>query len=358
MSSTFGNKIRISIFGQSHGEGLGVVIDGLPAGKALDLPQIEAFLDRRAPGRGGAASSARRESDRPRILSGLFEGKTCGAPLCAVFENEDARPGDYEKTRDLPRPGHADYPAFVKYRGANDYRGGGHFSARLTLPLCFAGAVCLQFLSEKGVSVGAHLLSAGAVSDRSFDPLMRDESELLLPQKRRIPVLDEEKAEAFEALFEKTAAAGDSVGGVIECCVLGLPVGLGEPMFDGLENRISSAVFAIPAVKGIEFGAGFEAAKRFGSEINDPYGFKDGKIITKTNRSGGILGGLSTGMPLLFRAAIKPTSSIALAQETVNLKTNEAQTLEIKGRHDVCIAPRAVPCIEAAAAIAIADLML
>ena len=358
MSSTFGNKLKVSIFGQSHGEGLGVVIDGLPAGMKIDLKEIEAFLSRRAPGKPGAYSTARKESDRPKILSGLVEGVTCGAPLCAVFENSDVRSGDYEKLRDLPRPGHADYPAFVKYGGANDIRGGGHFSARLTLPLCFAGALCLSLLRERGVLIGAHIKSVGDLEDLSFDPVAVDAKTLSLPKTCLLPVLSDAVIPEMEALFEKTAAAGDSVGGVIECCVLGLPVGLGEPMFDGLENRIAAAVFAVPAVKGIEFGAGFEASKLYGSENNDPFYFDVDTVKTKTNRHGGILGGLSSGMPLLFRAAMKPTPSIATEQDTVNLKTGANAKLTVSGRHDVCIVPRAVPCIEAAAALAIADLML
>ena len=346
------------MFGQSHGEGLGVVMDGLPSGFSIDLTRIGAFLSRRAPGKKAAYSTARRESDEPRILSGLVEGKTCGAPLCAVFENNDARSNDYEKMRYLPRPGHADYPAFVKHKGFNDIRGGGHFSARLTLPLCFAGAVCLQILKEKGVSIGAHILSVKDICDVPFDPVEVDEAALYLPKERQLPVLNADVIPQMEKLFEETAAAGDSVGGVIECCVLGLPVGLGEPMFDGLENRLSASVFAVPAVKGIEFGAGFEASRLFGSENNDPFCYKDGKVKTKTNRHGGILGGLSSGMPLVFRAAMKPTPSIAIEQDTVNLQSEENAKLTVTGRHDVCIVPRAVPCIEAAAAIALADLMI
>ncbi len=357
MSSSFGNNLRIQLFGQSHAEGIGVVLDGLPAGFAPDMDAIRQYMDRRAPGQ-GAHTTQRRESDLPRILSGLVDGVTCGAPLCAVFENRDTRAVDYAKLRDLPRPAHADYPAHVKTGGSNDIRGGGHFSARLTAPLVFAGAICVQLLARRGVTVGAHIASVGGVADALFDPVGLSENDLLAAGAKAFPVLDDAAGERMQASILAAAQDGDSVGGVVECGVLGLPVGLGEPMFDGLENRIAAAVFAVPAVKGIEFGAGFAAAAMRGSENNDPFFYDEhGAVRTETNNHGGILGGLASGMPLVFRAAFKPTPSIAKPQRTVNLRTGENDTLTVQGRHDPCVVPRAVPCIEAAAAIAVYDLL-
>jgi len=357
MSSSFGETIRVTIFGQSHGPAVGVVVDGLPAGEAVDLDRLDAFLARRAPGR-GPWSTPRREADRPRILSGLEGGLTCGAPLCAVIENSDVKSGDYAAMADLPRPMHADFPAWVKHGGHNDVRGGGHFSARLTAPLCVAGGILLQLLERRGISVGAHLSSVGGVRDRLFDPVTVSAGDLSRAARAAFPVLDEASAPAMQAEIDAARRDGDSVGGAVECCVLGLPPGLGEPLFDGLENRISRAVFAIPAVKGIEFGAGFAAAGMRGSEHNDPYIIRDGRVVTETNRHGGILGGLTTGMPLIFRCAFKPTPSIAREQRTVSLSAMEERQLAVRGRHDPCVAVRAVPCVEAAAALALAELAL
>jgi len=357
MSSSFGETIRVTIFGQSHGPAVGVVVDGLPAGEAVDLDRLDAFLARRAPGR-GPWSTPRREADRPRILSGLEGGLTCGAPLCAVIENSDVKSGDYAAMADLPRPMHADFPAWVKHGGHNDVRGGGHFSARLTAPLCVAGGILLQLLERRGISVGAHLSSVGGVRDRLFDPVTVSAGDLSRAARAVFPTLDEAAALAMQAEIDAARRDGDSVGGAVECCVLGLPPGLGEPLFDGLENRISRAVFAIPAVKGIEFGAGFAAAGMRGSEHNDPYIIRDGRVVTETNRHGGILGGLTTGMPLIFRCAFKPTPSIAREQRTVSLSAMEERQLAVRGRHDPCVAVRAVPCVEAAAALALAELAL
>lgn len=357
MSSMFGEALKISIFGQSHGEAIGVVIDGLPAGEEIDASSLREFLGRRAPGQNGL-STARKEADLPRFLSGLLNGRTCGAPLCAVIENQDTRPGDYEKMRDTPRPSHADYPAHVHSSGWNDVRGGGHFSGRLTAPLCIAGGIALQLLARRGVLVGAHLEAVGAAKDRRFDPVSLSPEELSAPGKRAVPVLDENAAARMEMEIRAAAAEQDSVGGVVECAVLGLPPGLGEPMFGGLENRVSAAVFAIPACRGVEFGAGFASAAMRGSRHNDPYCIRDGVVATRSNHHGGILGGISTGMPLLFRAAFKPTPSIGREQQTVSLGAKSETTLHITGRHDPCVAIRAVPCVEAAAAIAALDLML
>jgi chorismate synthase len=355
MSSTYGEKIKISIFGQSHGEAIGVVMDGLPAGFAPDLDRLSAFMARRAPG--GALATARKESDKPKFVSGLYEGKTCGAPLCAIIENSDTRSGDYSSIKDTPRPGHADYPAYVKHGGNNDVRGGGHFSARLTAPMCIAGGLLLQLLEQKGIRIGAQIVSVADVDGKRFDPINVSSGDLdaLLSSGGDLTTLDSAAAAQMRSRIEQARAEGDSVGGVIECCVLGLPVGIGEPVFDGLENDIAKCVFAIPAVKGIEFGAGFSAARMRGSENNDPYYAEGGKVHIKTNNAGGILGGLSSGAPLIFRAAFKPTPSIAREQDSVSLSRGENAILGIKGRHDPCVAVRAVPIVEAATAIALAQ---
>jgi len=357
MSSDFGKYLRIQLFGQSHSEALGVVIDGLPAGIEPDMDRILSRLKRRAPG-GSALSSPRKEPDLPEILSGLAGGKTCGAPLCAVFRNKDTRSEDYDELKHIPRPGHADYTAYIKTGGANDIRGGGHFSARLTAPLVFAGALCAQLLEEKEIYIGAHIRSVGSVEDRPFDPVNTTPEDLKELQQAPFPVLDRQAGQSMETHILEAAARKDSVGGIVECCVLGLPPGLGEPIFDGLENRISAAVFGIPAVKGIEFGDGFETARSTGSVNNDAFCYESGRVRTKTNHNGGILGGLASGMPLIFRAAFKPTPSIGLPQDSVDLSTGTNTQLTVKGRHDPCVVPRAVPCVEAATAIALYDLYL
>ena len=352
MSSIIGNKLKISIFGQSHSEGIGVVIDGLPAGFEPDLAQLSAFMARRAPG-GGSYATARKEADEPKFLSGLFGGKTCGAPLCAVIENKNTRSKDYDNLKITPRPGHADFTAEVKYGGFQDFTGGGHFSGRLTAPLCIAGGIALQILKEKGIKITAHIKSIKDAEDSSFDF-----KNIETPENDKFSVLCPEKGEKMLAVIEEAKSRGDSVGGVIECAIEGVAPGIGEPMFGGVENNISKIVFGIPAVKGIEFGAGFAAAQLFGSENNDPYEVCDGVVTTKTNHSGGILGGITSGMPIIFRVAIKPTPSIGTEQESVNLKTMQNEKVTVHGRHDPCIVPRAVPCIEAATAIAILDMLL
>ena len=356
MPSDFGKNIKIQLFGQSHSECIGVVIDGLPPGKHLDMKLIGRYLERRAPGQ-SALTTQRKETDIPRIVSGLAEGVTCGAPLCALFENKDTRSEDYRDFKSVPRPGHADYTAFIKTNGANDIRGGGHFSARLTAPFVFAGAVCAQLLAEQGIHIGAHIFSVGNVCDQRFDPIKTTPEELSALKESDFPVLDSDAGQNMQELIQAISKEGDSIGGIVECCVLGLPAGVGEPIFDGLENRIAAAVFGIPAVKGIEFGAGFAAAGLKGSENNDAFFCEEGKIKTKTNQHGGILGGLSSGMPLLFKTAFKPTPSISKEQDSVNLDTKTDTKILIKGRHDPCVVVRAVPCIEAAAAIAIYDLI-
>ena len=356
MASDFGKKVRISIFGQSHSEAIGVVIDGLPVGEEIDLNEVEKFMKRRAPGQ-NAWSTPRKEADMPRVVSGLFEGKTCGAPICAIIENTNTRSKDYDKLKDLPRPGHADFTAWVKYDGYNDHRGGGHFSGRLTAPLCFAGAVCKQILERKGIHVGAHILSIKGVKDISFDAVEINAEAMKTVAEKTFPVQNEEAGEAMQAVIADARAKGDSVGGVVECAVTGLPVGVGEPMFDGLESVLAQAIFAIPAVKGVEFGAGFAVAELFGSENNDDFIVEDGVVRTKTNNHGGSLGGISSGMPLVFRAAFKPTPSISMEQDTISISKGENDKLSVTGRHDPCIVPRAVPVVEAAAAVAILDLL-
>ncbi|MCL2842240.1 MAG: chorismate synthase [Oscillospiraceae bacterium] len=330
MSSTWKSILTLSIFGESHGPAIGMTLDGLPAGENIDPEELQTFLNRRAPGR-SPQSTPRREGDVPEFLSGLKDGKTTGAPLAAIIRNTNTRSADYGALQDVPRPGHADYTAHVKYGGRHDHAGGGHFSGRLTAPLCIAGGICLQILERRGVEIAAEIVSIGGVTG--------SEAELM-------------------AEIDRVRDAGDSVGGVIACTAIGLPPGLGDPIFAGMENRVASLVFGIPAVKGIEFGAGFQAAHQRGSEHNDPFYLNGGTVKTRTNHHGGILGGITSGMPLVFRVAIKPTPSIAMPQESVNLGACESAMLSVEGRHDPCIVPRAVPCVEAAVAIAVFDAML
>ena len=349
MSSSYGENLRIHIFGESHGPAVGVTMEGIPAGEMVDLMELQRFLDRRAPGR-NAWSTPRKEADIPEFLSGLREGKTCGTPLTAILKSANTRSGDYDALRDVPRPGHADYTAWVKYGESRDSRGGGHFSGRLTAPLCVAGGICLQLLAREGITVLSRIAAIGGV---------RDEGELTASTaEKAFPTVSDAAGEAMRSAIAAARAEGDSLGGVIECAVLGLPAGLGDPMFDGMENRIAAAVFGVPAVKGIEFGAGFAAAELRGSENNDAFSVENGRIITSSNHCGGILGGITDGMPLVFRAAVKPTPSIARSQQSVNLTTGEIVPLTVTGRHDPCIVPRAVPCVEAAAAIAVYDALL
>ena len=349
MSSSYGENLRIHIFGESHGPAVGVTVEGIPAGERVDLEELQRFLDRRAPGR-SAWSTPRKEADVPEFLSGLREGKTCGTPLTAILKSANTRSGDYDALRDVPRPGHADYTAWVKYGESRDSRGGGHFSGRLTAPLCVAGGICLQLLAKEGITVLSRIAAIGGVWDEGA--LTASTAE------KAFPTVSDAGGEAMRSAIAAARAEGDSLGGIIECAVLGLPAGLGDPMFDGMENRIAAAVFAVPAVKGIEFGAGFAAAGLRGSENNDAFSVENGRIITESNHCGGVLGGITDGMPLTFRAAVKPTPSIARPQRSVDLTTGETVPLTVTGRHDPCIVPRAVPCIEAAAAIAVYDALL
>ena len=357
MSSTFSSNLKISIFGQSHSGGIGVTIDGLPAGEKIDMEALSAFLSRRAPG-GKAWATARSEADAPEFLSGLVQDTTCGAPLCALIRNTNTRSGDYDNLRDVPRPGHADYTAHIKYGGFQDVSGGGHFSGRLTAPLCIAGGICRQLLSRRGIEIGAHILSIGNQFEAPYDPTGLSPETLRSTAAKPFPVLDDAAGAAMQDAIQAAKLDCDSLGGVIECAATGVPAGLGDPMFDGMENRIARLAFAVPAVKGVEFGAGFEAARMRGSRNNDPF-FMDGDSVrTRTNHAGGILGGITNGMPLIFRAAVKPTPSIAREQDSISLSRRENAPLSVHGRHDPCIVPRAVPVMEAVLAIALMDAIL
>ena len=353
MSSTCGENLKLSIFGQSHGPAIGMTLDGIPAGLPVDFEKLQHFLNRRAPGQNDW-STPRKEEDRPEFLGGLLDGYTCGAPIAAVIYNNNTRSGDYDNLKYCPRPGHADYTAQVKYGGFQDAAGGGHFSGRLTAPLCIAGGLCKQWLEEMGIHIGAHIAQIGMMNGEYFN--------LQNPELDKIgcdfPTLSTEAAEQMQDTIAKTKISGESVGGIIECAVTGLPAGLGEPMFGGVESKIAQIVYGIPAVKALEFGQGNAFAVASGSLANDCYTVEDGAIKTLTNNCGGILGGITNGMPLVFNVTFKPTPSISQPQQTVDLRTGEVTTLQVKGRHDPCIVPRAVPVVEAAAAIAIYDLIL
>ena len=354
MSSTYGENLKLSIFGQSHGAAIGMTLDGIPAGLPVDLEALQAFLNRRAPGQNDW-STPRKEEDRPEILSGLVDGFTCGAPIAALIRNTNTKSRDYSNLYDIPRPGHADYTAQVKYGGFQDVAGGGHFSGRLTAPLCIAGGMCKQWLEEMGIRIGAHILAIGECGDLYFDPMDPE----LESVGRDFPVLEEASGKAMRELIAQAREARDSVGGIIECAVTGLPAGIGEPMFGGVESRIAQIVFGIPAVKGVEFGIGFDCACVPGSQNNDDFYVDErGHVKTKTNNHGGILGGISSGMPITLNVAIKPTPSISKPQETIDYENMTNDVLTIKGRHDACIVPRAVPCVEAAANIAILSFLV
>lgn len=356
MSSEFGNKIKLSIFGESHGEAIGCVIDSIPAGVKLDMEKIYFDMARRAPGKDKTATP-RLEKDIPHILSGVLNGVTTGAPLAMIIENTNTKSGDYSNLLSVPRPSHSDYPAYVKYQGNNDIRGGGHFSGRLTAPFVFAGAIAKQILAQKGITVGAHILSINGVLDDSFDKENVSEKELLAVSSKAFCVINDEIEDKMRASVEKARLDGDSVGGVIECAVVGVPVGIGANIFSTVEGHISSALFGVPAVKGVEFGAGFDFAKMTGYEANDTYSISNGNVKINKNNNGGVLGGMTTGAPIIVRAVVKPTPSISKAQKSVNLQKMTEEELVIHGRHDPCIVPRAVPVVESAVAFALLDLM-
>lgn len=359
MASTCGENLRFTIFGQSHSPAIGVTIEGLPAGLKVDMEALLAFLRRRAPGN-SPLSTSRKEADIPQFLSGLVAGYTCGAPMTVTIANTDIRPQDYVSSRSIPRPGHADYTAEQKFGPYHDHFGGGHFSGRLTAGLCVVGGICKQLLEGLGVTIAAHIRSIGGAEDLPFDPVRVSASQLRALLDKPFPTLSSASAETMQAAILSAKTAGDSVGGIIECACVGLPAGWGDPMFGGMENRISQAVFGIPGVRGIEFGTGFAAAGMFGSQHNDPYCTDGESVRTTTNHHGGILGGITSGMPLIFRVAVKPTPSIGKTQQSVDLSGDEIQptSLSVTGRHDPCIVPRAVPCMEAAAAVAIYDAYL
>ncbi|MBQ6471283.1 MAG: chorismate synthase [Victivallales bacterium] len=357
MSSDWGKHLHVQIFGESHGPAIGVVIEGLPPGEAIDFDELASFLARRAPGKADYATS-RQEADEPEYLSGLLEGRTTGAPLAALIRNTSQRSADYDGLRRVPRPGHADFPASLRYRNCHDLRGGGHFSGRLTAPLCIAGGIARQILARRGIHVGAHLLSVAEIADTPFDPMEIDAAALRQPAEHVFPVLDLASGERMQEAIRLARQEGDSLGGVIEGAAIGLPGGLGSPMFEGVENRLAALLFGVPAVRGVEFGAGFASARMRGSEHNDPWRMKDGRVLTSSNHHGGVLGGITTGMPLLVRVAIKPTPSIAKEQHSVDLTTGENALLAVRGRHDPCIAPRAVPVVESCLAVGCLDLLL
>lgn len=356
MSGMWGSKIKLSIFGESHGNAIGITIDGLPAGFSIDMDKIMMEMARRAPGK-SSLSTPRKESDIPEILSGYFEGKTTGTPLCAIIRNSNTKSKDYSKLKDVMRPGHADYTGAVRYKGFNDYRGGGHFSGRITAPLVFAGAICKQILEVKGIIVSAHINSIGKIKDCSF--LESDISDELLNsfKEKELPLINTKLEDEMRQEILSARSSGDSIGGTIECAILGVSPGIGDPFFNSVESTLAHLMFSVPAVKGIEFGKGFDISKMRGSEANDEYYLENGNIKTKTNNNGGILGGITNGMPIIFNVAIKPTASIFKEQKAVNIITMEETTLCIEGRHDPCIVQRALPVIEAVAAIGITELM-
>ncbi len=353
MSSIFGEHLKLSIFGQSHGPAIGMTLDGLPAGLPVDFEKLQHFLDRRAPGR-TPWSSPRKEADKPAFLSGIVNGFTCGTPLTAVIHNQDANSHAYRSLTDCPRPGHADFTAYMKYGQFHDAAGGGHFSGRLTAPLCIAGGLCLQWLDAMGIRIGAHITQIGFASDRPFDAMIPELDQVGHP----FATLTAEAAASMQEVIAEAHAQGDSIGGEIECAVAGLPAGIGEPMFGGVESRIAQIIYGIPGVKALSFGAGEDFKSAYGSNVNDPFAIDNGKAVLRSNHCGGILGGLTTGTPILFKVVIKPTPSIAKPQASVNLQTLTEQAISIAGRHDPCIVPRAVPVVEAAAAIAVYDMML
>ncbi len=354
MSSTWKNKIEITIFGESHGKAIGVVLGNLPSGIKLDMEEVAKEMKRRAPGQ-NKMSTARKEADKVEIMSGIQDDITTGAPLCAMIYNSDQHSKDYSLLKEKMRPGHSDYPAFVKYQGFNDVRGGGHFSGRITAPIVFAGAVAKQILAQKGIYVGAHILSIKNKYDDYFDMRLSYDT-LKYLKAQQYPVLNQVVYDQFVEIIDQARMNQDSVGGKIECAVVGLEAGLGEPFFDSIESHLSSLLFSIPAVKSVAFGNDL-ISEMYGSEANDCY-YYDGDVVkTKTNNNGGITGGISNGMPIVFNVGIKPTPSISKAQETIDIKNHQNTTLEVHGRHDPCIVFRATVVVEAMAALTILDLV-
>ena len=357
MASRIGKNISVSIFGQSHSAGIGCVVEGIPAGKRIDLDELQAFLTRRAPG-GMPWSTPRKEADLPEFLGGIVNGVTCGAPLAALIRNTNTRSGDYDELRRVPRPGHADFTANVKFHGAQDVSGGGHFSGRLTAPLCIAGGIAIQLLREEGIEVGAHIARIAGIADAAFALHGLQPSEVHVAQSKAFPVIDDAQGERMISAIAKAREAGDSVGGIVECAAIGMPAGVGEPMFDGVENAVANILFGIPAVKGVEFGRGFEVADLRGSENNDGMRIEGGSVVFESNNAGGSNGGITTGEPVVVRCAFKPTPSISKPQHSIDMQTLENEELSVHGRHDPCVVVRAVPVVEAAVALALYDLLL
>lgn len=353
MANCYGENLRLTIFGSSHGSEIGMTLQGVPTGKPVDFERLQTFLNRRAPGQ-NQWSTARKESDIPHFVSGLADGVTNGETIHAVIYNENVQKKDYDQLKYIPRPGHADYTAWVKYGLDYDMAGGGPFSGRMTAPMCIAGGLCKQWLEEMDIRIGAHILNIGPTFDNRFDPLS-PEVDLV---RADFPVVEAEAAEKMQNSISWAKEHGDSVGGVVECAITGIPAGIGGPYFASVKSRLAALIYAIPAVQDVSFGDGFANAFVLGSAVNDAYGLCDGKVCTVTNHCGGIQGGITNGMPIILRVAFKPTPSIAKPQKSVNLKTMEEVEIQIKGRHDPCIVPRAVPVVEAAAAIAIYDLIL
>ena len=352
MKNVYGNSISVTLFGESHGEQIGAVIDGLAPGIEVNMEFIHKQLELRKPQ--GKISTKRVEADEPHIVSGVFEGKTTGTPLCILFENQNTKSKDYSKTKDLMRPGHADFTAIEKYHGFADYRGGGHFSGRITTPIVAAGAILIQALQKKGIYIGSHIQKCGPIEDKKFTDY---ETEIAKVNELVFPVLDEDVAKNIYAYMVQAAEEGDSVGGILETVVTGVPSGVGEPWFDTMESMLAHALFSVPAVKGVEFGEGFRFADMKGSEANDAFEMKDGKVVTKTNHNGGINGGITNGMPIRFQTVVKPTPSIYKKQETVNMATMENEVMQIQGRHDPAIIPRARVVVDSMTAIVLADML-
>ncbi len=352
MKNTLGNNVSVTLFGESHGTAIGAVVDGLPAGVRVNEDFISHQLDLRRPV--GKISTPRKEADKFNIVSGVFNGKTTGTPICIMILNENTQSKDYSKAYGKARPGHADYTAFCKYNGCEDYRGGGHFSGRITAGLVAAGAIAIDLLSEKGIKIGTHISKCAGVEDDKFTEY---ESNISALSNKMFAVLNDKKGEEMMKNIETVGAQGDSAGGILETAIIGLPVGVGEPWFDSVEGVLSHALFSIPAVKGVEFGAGFACADMLGSQMNDCFALEDNKIVTKTNNNGGINGGITNGMPVIFKCAIKPTPSISKEQETVDFINNENTVLSVKGRHDPCIVHRARVVVDSITALVLCDLL-
>ncbi|GEN50791.1 chorismate synthase [Alkalibacterium pelagium] len=359
MSGIWGKQLELSLFGESHGDAIGITINGLPPGFEIDMEEVQFEMARRAPG-SSDLTTPRKEKDLPEILSGFLDGKTTGAPLTAIIRNTNTRSKDYSLLKDVMRPGQADYPGRMRYKGHNDHRGSGHFSGRITAPIVFAGAICQQWLKQKGVTVSSHIQSIGHIEDQRF----ADQKEVTHEQaeafkKDQLPLFDGEKKEAIRDLILEAKEEGDSVGGVVETFVLGIPAGYGNPFFDSVESTLAHLVFSVPAIKGIEFGTGFDITRMKGSEANDEYYYdENGQVKTRSNNNGGIIGGITYGMPIVFRSAVKPPASIKKKQQTINVREGKAAELEVEGRHDPCIVPRVLPVLEAVTAIALTDLIL